>query len=136
MHVVSLFLLTFTGLYSVLESCTWYVHIPLWKYRYDWLWFVHFSYVQLYTLHRDRNEQCDGTVNSKKKHGSELKTLEWDILDPDCLIWVSNEHTFDFLLNPLFWISLLNKNRYNAISIGLISDWIKVICSQADFKSI
>ena len=27
---------------------------------------------------------------------SELKTLEWDILNPDRLIWVSNVHTFNF----------------------------------------
>jgi len=33
---------------------------------------------------------------------SELKTLEWDILNLDYLIWVSNGHTFDFLLNPFF----------------------------------
>ena len=33
---------------------------------------------------------------------TELKTLEWDILNPDRLIWVSNVHTFDFILNPLF----------------------------------
>jgi len=33
---------------------------------------------------------------------SELKTLEWDILNPDYLIWVSNGHTFDFLLKPFF----------------------------------
>ena len=29
---------------------------------------------------------------------SELKTLEWDILNPDRLIWVFNVHTFYFLL--------------------------------------
>ena len=40
----------------------------------------------------------------------ELKTLEWDILNHDCLIWVSNVHTFGFLLNPLFWIPLLYKS--------------------------
>jgi len=33
---------------------------------------------------------------------TELKTLDWDILNPDYLIWVSNGHTFDFLLKPLF----------------------------------
>ena len=32
----------------------------------------------------------------------ELKTLEWDILNPDNLIWVSNGQTFDFLLKPFF----------------------------------
>jgi len=33
---------------------------------------------------------------------SEVKTLELDILNPDYLIWVSNGHTFDFLLKPFF----------------------------------
>ena len=33
---------------------------------------------------------------------SELKTLEWDILNPDRLIWISNLDTFNVLLNPLF----------------------------------
>ena len=32
----------------------------------------------------------------------ELKTLEWDILNPDYLTWVSNGHTLDFLLKPFF----------------------------------
>ena len=70
----------------------------------------------------------------------ELKTLEWDIINPDHLIGVSNVHTFDFNLNPPFWISLDyikvtfdNNYRYNGISIELISDWIKVSCSQAGF---
>ena len=70
---------------------------------------------------------------------TELKTLEWDILNPD-RIWVSNVHTFDFNLNPSFWISLDyikvtfdNNYRYNGISIGLISDWIIVRWSQASF---
>ena len=45
----------------------------------------------------------------------------------------------DFLINPLFGYPYcikftFDKNyRYNASSIGLISDWIKVSCSQADF---
>ena len=45
---------------------------------------------------------------------SELKTLEWDILNPDYLIWVSNGHTFDFLLKPFFlWYSReKSKNRF------------------------
>ena len=33
---------------------------------------------------------------------SELKNLEWDIHNPDYLIWVSNGQTFDFLLKPFF----------------------------------
>ena len=32
----------------------------------------------------------------------ELKTLEWDILNPDYLIFVSNGQTFDFLLKQFF----------------------------------
>ena len=30
-------------------------------------------------------------------------TLEWDTINPDCLIRISNVDTFDFLLNPLFF---------------------------------
>ena len=30
------------------------------------------------------------------------ENLEWDILYSDYLIWVSNGHTFDFLLKPFF----------------------------------
>ena len=33
---------------------------------------------------------------------SELKTLEWDILNQGYLIWVSNGYTFDFLPKPSF----------------------------------
>ena len=33
----------------------------------------------------------------------ELRTLEWDTINPDCLIRISNVDTFDFLLNPLFF---------------------------------
>ena len=36
-------------------------------------------------------------------NNTELKTLERDILNPNYLIWVSNGHIFDFLLNPLFF---------------------------------
>ena len=41
---------------------------------------------------------------------SELKTLEWDILDPDYLIWVSNGHTLIFFLNRSF-LDLVEKNE-------------------------
>ena len=64
---------------------------------------------------------------------TELKTLEWDILNPDLLIWVSNVHcTFDFTLNSLFLnihypycinAKFDNKYRYHAISIELKIDW-------------
>ena len=74
---------------------------------------------------------------------SELKSQEWDILNHDRLIWLSNVHTFDFLLNPLFGyfycikVTFDNNYRYNAISIGLISDWIKVSCSlKPAFKAL
>ena len=33
----------------------------------------------------------------------ELRTLEWETFNPDCLIRISNVDTFDFLLNPLFF---------------------------------
>ena len=39
---------------------------------------------------------------------SELKTLEWDILNPDYLIWVSNGHTF--VLNH-FFLDIVEKNQ-------------------------
>ena len=62
---------------------------------------------------------------------TELKTLEWDILNHGRLIWVSNIHTFNFFLIILFFeypycikVTFDNNYRYNAISIGLISDWI------------
>jgi len=42
---------------------------------------------------------------------SELKNLELDTFNPDCLIYISNVDTFNFLFNPLlnlsFWISVL-----------------------------
>ena len=57
--------------------------------------------------------------------------IEWDILNQDPLIWLFNVHTFDFLLLILFLDILLykvtfdNNYRYNAISIGMLSNWIK-----------
>ena len=41
---------------------------------------------------------------------TELKTLEWDILNSDYLIWVSNGHTFDFFLNHSF-LDIVGKNQ-------------------------
>jgi len=36
---------------------------------------------------------------------TELGSLEWDTINPDCLIRISNVDTFDVMLNPLFfWI--------------------------------
>ena len=44
---------------------------------------------------------------------SELGTLEWNTINPDCLIRISTVDTFDFLLNPLFFgYSAKNKNRF------------------------
>ena len=34
---------------------------------------------------------------------TELGTLEWETINPECLIRTSNVDTFDFLLNPLFF---------------------------------
>ena len=47
---------------------------------------------------------------------TELKTLEWDILNPDYLIWVSNGHTFDFLLKPFFF-NIVEKNQKPVFNI-------------------
>ena len=41
-------------------------------------------------------------IHYSKVFSSELKTLEWDILNPDYLIWISKRDTFDFLLKPFF----------------------------------
>ena len=41
-------------------------------------------------------------IHSSEVLTSELKTLEWDIPNPDYLIWVSNGHTFDYLLKQFF----------------------------------
>ena len=64
---------------------------------------------------------------------SELKTLEWETLNSDRLIWISTVETFNFLFNLLllditfpttcYKDTFDNNYRYNAISIGLISDW-------------
>ena len=63
---------------------------------------------------------------------SELKTLELDTPNPDRLIRISTVETFNFLFNPLLLDITIpttcnkdkddNKYRYNALSIGLISD--------------
>ena len=78
-------------------------------------------------------------VDKTNQFQLELKTLEWNILNHDHLIWLSNGHTLDFLINPLFGyfycikVTFDNNYKYNAISIGLISERIKVSCSQAGF---
>ena len=40
----------------------------------------------------------------------ELGTLEWDTINPDCLIQTSNVDNFNFLLNPLF-LDIAQKNQ-------------------------
>ena len=69
---------------------------------------------------------------------TELKTLELDTLNPDRLVWISNLETCKFLLNPVmlditfpYYVTCNKdkfdyKSRYDAISIGLISDWTKL----------
>ena len=42
---------------------------------------------------------------------TELGTLEWDTINPDCLIRISNVDTFDSLLNPLFFLDEVQKNQ-------------------------
>ena len=41
---------------------------------------------------------------------TELKTLKWNILNPNYVIWVSNVHTFDFLLKQ-FFLDIVDKNQ-------------------------
>ena len=54
------------------------------------------------------------TFKYKIENLSELKTLKGDILNHDRLIWSSNVHTLDFLLNPL-------------LDISTNTNWIKVV---------
>ena len=88
------------------------------------------GYCKRKPLNLEKTTFCVLSVIVNKSMISELKTLEWGILNLDYLIWVSNGHTFDFLLNPLFLyrpspycikVSFDKNYRYDAISIGLIS---------------
>ena len=69
--------------------------------------------------------KIDQYFDSKVRY-SEQKTLDWDILNYDRLIWLSDVHAFDLLLNPLFGyfycikVTFYKNYRYNATSIGLI----------------
>ena len=65
------------------------------------------------------------------------ETLELHSLNPDRLMWISTAETFfnSLLLNITFPTTCYKdtfdyKYRYDAITIGLISDWTKVSCSQ------
>ena len=62
------------------------------------------------TLVNERLFKITSTVPLKEKSVDllcrafpELGTLEWDTINPDCLIRISNVDTFDFMLNPLFF---------------------------------
>jgi len=64
---------------------------------------------------------------------SELKTIEWDILNPDYLIWVSNVHTFDFLLKPFFLGYRREKSKTGRAKFQIYrlhirdSDWLNFV---------
>ena len=45
--------------------------------------------------------KCCKKIYSNVK--TELGTQEWDTINPECLIRISNVDTFDFLLSPLFF---------------------------------
>ena len=47
----------------------------------------------------------------------ELKTLKFDITNPDRLIWISNVDTFNFFLNPLL-------NGAQSFNFSGLSDWL------------
>ena len=59
-----------------------------------------------------RGSSINSDIHYFKVPSSELKTLEWDILNPDYLIWVSNVHTFNFLLLKHHYFSdIVEKNQ-------------------------
>ena len=64
------------------------------------------------------------------------ENLELDIyLNPDFQISLLNVNTFDFMPNPLFWISLLDCNqsillRAQNFKISRASDWLIEFCNQ------
>ena len=76
---------------------------------------------------------------------TELETFELKTFNPNCLIWISTVDTFNFNSNPLSLDitfhttcktdTVYYKYRYDAISIGLISDWTKVSCLQSAFRA-
>ena len=62
---------------------------------------------------------------------SELTTLELDTVNPDCLIWISNVDTFNFLLNPHFfslfgYLSFVWPMRVHSLNFKFLgfSDWV------------
>ena len=66
----------------------------------------------------EKNRKMRKNINISKccesklsKELPKLKTLVLDTFYPDCQISVSTVDTFDFLLNPLFWIYLLDSDQ-------------------------
>ena len=51
---------------------------------------------------------------------SELGTLEWDTINPDCLIRISHVATFDFLLNPLFFGKSTEKSKTGFLKLRVL----------------
>ena len=73
----------------------------------------------------------------QEQSNPELKTLEWDILNHDRLIWLSNVHTFDFILIILFFdISTVQKLRLITITDTMLYRWDKFPFSKTRSLSI
>ena len=47
----------------------------------------------------------------------DLGTLEWDTINPDCLIRISNVDTFNFLLNLLFFGYSTEKSKTGLLTL-------------------
>ena len=76
-------------------------------------------------------------LKKSKKIESELETLEWDIHNPDYLVWVSNEHTFDFLLKPFFLGYSREKSKTDFLKLESPSRFsILILNSAQNFKFI
>ena len=74
-------------------------------------------------------------IGNSKVMNSGLKTSEWDILNPEYPIYTLLILFLILSFGYFYGIKVTfdNNYRYNAMSIGLISDWIKVSCSQDGF---
>ena len=51
----------------------------------------------------------------------ELKTFEWDILNPDYLIWVFNGNAFDFIFLTIQDYQLEYYQLYKIINLNIIN---------------
>jgi len=51
-----------------------------------------------------------------------MGTLEWDTVNPDCLIRISNVDTFDFLLNSLFFGYSTEKSKTGFLKLRVLPD--------------